>query len=325
LFEVETYPTVHQLTSTVIASLRGGLGAIDVLETIFPCGSITGAPKIRAMEIIAEVENAPRHVYTGSIGWIAPGGESSFNVAIRTLIIAAGGDRATLGLGSAIVADSEAGEEWLECLAKGAFVASEKKFDLIETMRFDPREGVVELERHLARLQLSAARFGFSFDWHSARNDLQTVAFQLHEPRMIRLRLSPSGAVAIEGRALPPSPAEPVKVALKKLPVASSDFRLRHKSSDRAFYDKARQEAGAFEVLFEDKEGFLTEGSFTNIFVPRGDRLLTPPLSRGLLPGILREKLIAQGQAEEADLTAADLAEGFYIGNIVRGLLKATL
>ena len=191
LFEIETYPTVHQMTSTVTAELEEGVGAVDAIEAIFPCGSITGAPKIRAMEILAEVEDHRRGVYTGSIGRLDPGGDAAFNVAIRTLVMKAGTDRALLGLGSGIVADSRADSEWRECLAKGAFVADQhRQFDLIETMRFDPHEGLLELERHLARLKASTRALGFTFDRHGARNELQAATFRLREPRKIRLLVS---------------------------------------------------------------------------------------------------------------------------------------
>lgn len=326
LFAVETYPTVHQMTSTVVSELEQGLGAIDVLEAIFPCGSITGAPKIRAMEIIAEAEKRPRHVYTGSIGAITPGGEATFNVAIRTLTLRDGENRALMGLGSGIVADSRPADEWRECLAKGAFVSDpDRSFDLIETMRFDPQEGIADTERHLARMKASAETFGFPFDRHGARNELQAATFRLREPKKLRLLLSPTGAVAIEVRSLPAPAADPVQVAITALPVSSDDFRLRHKTSDRAFYNRAREEAGAFEVIFADEAGFLTEGSFTNIFVARDGKLVTPPLSRGLLPGIFRERLLASGEAVEGDLVAADLVRGFFIGSSIRGLLPAVL
>jgi para-aminobenzoate synthetase/4-amino-4-deoxychorismate lyase len=321
LFAVETYPTVHQMVSTVTAELAEGLDAVDVIGAIFPCGSITGAPKIRAMELIAEVEAGPRGVYTGAVGSVSPDGGASFNVAIRTLAMRGGEGR--LGLGSGIVADSQAGEEWRECLAKGAFVAAAGGFDLIETMRFDARDGILELERHLQRLKASADTFGFPFNRHDVRNELQAATFRLAGERKLRLLLSKSGATAIESRPLPAPPAEPVPVAVVPLPVAPDDFRLRHKISARAFYEEARLASGAFEVLFCDPAGFLTEGSFTSLFVERGGRLLTPPLARGLLPGILRERLIAEGRAAEADLTAADLSDGFYLGNSVRGLIRA--
>jgi para-aminobenzoate synthetase/4-amino-4-deoxychorismate lyase len=325
LFEVETYPTVLQMTSTVVAELEEERTAADLLETIFPCGSVTGAPKIRAMEIIAALEREQRGPYTGSIGRLAPDGEAAFNVAIRTLVLRDGGGPARLGLGSGIVADSVAADEWRECLAKGEFVATAARFDLIETMRFDPHDGIAELDRHLARMKRSAETFGFAFDRHHVRNELQAATFFLRSPRKLRLLLSPSGALAIEARPLPEAPAEAVEVKLARLPVEPEDFRLRHKTSNRRFYDDAREAAGTFEVAFIDREGFLTEGSFTSLFVKRRGRLLTPPLARGLLPGVLRDALIDEGQAEEADLRAEDLVEGFFIGNSVRGLTRARL
>jgi para-aminobenzoate synthetase/4-amino-4-deoxychorismate lyase len=325
LFEVETYPTVHQMTSTVVAELEEGVGAVDLIEAIFPCGSITGAPKIRAMEIIAEREEEPRHAYTGSIGRLDPSGDAAFNVAIRTLTIKKGERRAVMGLGSGIVADSRAGDEWRECLAKGAFVEGQRSFDLIETMRFDPRDGIADLDRHLARMKASAVELGFTFNRHDARNELLAATFRHREPKRLRLMLSRSGAMAIESRPMPAEPGAPVAVAIRPLPVASDDFRLRHKTSDRAFYDEARRAAGTFEILFHDEAGFLTEGSFTSLFVRRGARFVTPPLERGLLPGVLRDRLIATGEAEEGDLVAADLVDGFYIGNALRGLVPARL
>ena len=328
LFTIETYPTVLQMTSTVTATLEDGLGPVDLIEAIYPCGSITGAPKIRAMEIIDELENGPRGVYCGAIGRVAPDGGAAFSVAIRTLTLKAGagsgGATARLGLGSGIVADSEPGEEWRECLAKGAFVESHRPFDLFETMAFDPNEGISELDRHLARLKRSADLLDFAFDRHLARNELQAATFRA-DPSVVRLMLSRSGAMAIELRPLPELPNGPAPVAVVALPVAAEDFRLAHKTSDRAFYDEARAAAGTFEVLFHDAAGFLTEGSFTNLFVERKGKLLTPPLTRGLLPGVLRERLIEQGSAEEADLTEADLIGGFLVGNSVRGLIPAIL
>jgi para-aminobenzoate synthetase/4-amino-4-deoxychorismate lyase len=325
LFEVETYPTVLQMTSTVVGELEDGRGGVDLIQTIFPCGSVTGAPKIRAMEIIAGLEGEQRGPYTGSIGRLAPDGGAAFNVAIRTLVLSDGEAVARLGLGSGIVADSVAADEWRECLAKGEFVAVSRRFDLIETMRFDPREGISELDRHLARMKRGAQAFGFAFDRHHARNELQAATFFLREPRKLRLLLSPSGALAIESRPLPQPPDGAVEVALVPLPVEPEDFRLRHKTSDRRFYDQALEAAGTFEIAFVDREGFLTEGSFTSLFVERDGRLLTPPLTRGLLPGVLRESLIEAGRAEEAELRAEDLEGGFFLGNAVRGLMRATL
>ncbi|MBA4049096.1 MAG: aminodeoxychorismate synthase, component I [Sphingomonas sp.] len=324
LFAVESYPTVHQMVSTITATAAPGVDAIDVLAALFPCGSITGAPKIRAIEALAAIEEGVRGVYTGTIGRIDPNGDAMFNVAIRTLTIASGAPHATLGVGGGIVADSTVAAEWDETLAKSAFLLRDRRpFDLIETMAFDPLHGIALLEGHLARMRASAAAFGFSFDRHSARNELQAATFRLTEPRKVRLLLGPSGAFAIEITALPTPPVAPVAVAIAPLPVAASDFRLCHKTTDRGFYDAARAAAGAFEVVFTDPEGFLTEGSFTAIFVERDGKLVTPPLSRGLLPGVLRAALIADGRAVEGDLTPADLAHGFLIGNALRGLFAA--
>jgi len=276
------------------------------------------------MEIIDALEASPRGAYCGAIGRLAPDGSASFNVAIRTLTLPIGAKTARLGLGSGIVADSEAGAEWRECLVKGRFVETQRPFDLIETMRFDPLEGVVELDRHLRRMKASAAALGFPFDRHEARNELQAATFRAG-PGRVRLLLSRSGAFAIELRPLTPLPGPPVEVALLPLPVDGDDFRLRHKTSDRAFYDEARAAAGTFEVIFRDTDGFLTEGSFTSIFVERGGRLVTPPLARGLLPGVLRARLLEEGKAEEGELRPADLADGFLLGNAVRGLVPARL
>ncbi len=323
LFAIESYPTVHQMTSTITATLDDGRDAIDVIAALFPCGSITGAPKQRAMEVVAEVERArARGLYTGSIGRLDPNGDAMFNVAIRTLEV--DGDTAAMGLGSGVVADSEAGEERRECLAKAAFVtAGQRPLDLIETMAFDPDAGIPLLERHLARMKASADTLGFAFDRHAARNELQAATFRLRAPTRIRLLLSPSGAVAVEVGPMPLSPAL-ADVAIVPLPVAPGDYRLRHKTSDRGFYDAARAAAGTFEILFEAPDGALTEGSFTSLFVPRGDTLVTPPAGP-LLPGVLRAELIATGKAIEGRLTRDDLAGGFFVGNATRGLVSATV
>lgn len=197
--------------------------------------------------------------------------------------------------------------------------------DLIETMAFDPSTGITDLEHHLERMKISAEALGFHFDRHAARNELQAATFRCREPRKVRLLLSRGGNIAIENRALPEPPRQPVGVSLAPVPLPPDDPRIRHKTSDRSFYDRARQASGAFEVVFTDREGFVTEGSFTNIFVERDGRFLTPPASRGLLPGVLRRRLLEQGQAQESDLRPEDLRGGFMIGNATRGLIAAVL
>lgn len=332
LFRVETYPTIHQLVSDVTARLPADKGAADVLRAAFPCGSITGAPKVRAMEIIDELEDEARGLYTGSIGFIAPDGEAAFNVAIRTLVFPSqrdlrdGAHCATLGLGSGIVADSEPAEEWRECLAKGEFVvAAGQSFDLIETMHFDPVDGVQRLEGHLARMKASAEALGFRFDRHGARNNLQSATFRLRSAACVRMRLAPSGALAVEVSPLPRLAELPVPVAVAPAPLAPGDFRLTHKTSLRGAYDAVRAAHGTAEVVFVDEPGFVTEGSWSNIFVERDGLLLTPPLSLGLLPGVLRAELVEKGRAVESHLRLADLADGFFIGNSLRGLIPARL
>ena len=325
LFRIETYPTVHQMTSTVTADLAADHDAVDVLRALFPCGSVTGAPKIRAMEVIADLEPEPRGLYTGSIGRIGPDGSARFNVAIRTLV-SAEPRRATLGLGSGIVADSEPAAEWEECLTKAAFLTRHRRrFDLIETLRFDPVEGFVRLGGHIERLSASAAYWNFAFNRHHALNQLQATVGRLVAPARVRLLLASDGELVVQASPLPPAPEAAVEVVLADLAVASDDPRLSHKTTDREFYDAPRRRSGAFETLFVNERGELTEGSFTSLFVPRGGKLLTPPLSSGLLPGVLRAELIDTGEAIEAVLTRADLPAEFFIGNSLRGLMPARL
>jgi para-aminobenzoate synthetase/4-amino-4-deoxychorismate lyase len=324
LFTVESYPTVHTMTSTVIAGLDRDKDVFDLIRAIYPCGSITGAPKIRAMEIIDEIEGSPRGIYCGSIGRIDPNGDAAFSVAIRTLHLNEEAGQARLGLGSGVVADSVASAEWAECLAKGEFAKVRRRdFDLIETMRFVPASGILRLEQHLERMKESARALDFQFDRHEARNRLHSATFHLDHDAKVRLLASRSGMLAIELGEAPKLHDRPMRVGLAPLPVDTCDFRLRHKTSDRSFYDEARAASGADEVVFADRDGFLTEGSFTSLFVERDGLLLTPPLARGLLPSILRRELIESGRVVEADLTVADLDSPFFIGNSLRGLIPA--
>ena len=334
-FAIESYPTVHQMTTTVRARLKPGLGALDLVRAIFPCGSITGAPKIRAMEMIDAVERDARGPYCGAIGRIDPAGadgtsDAAFNVAIRTLRLDPASGRATMGVGSAIVADSEPLDEWRECVLKGGFVGRSMaaQCDLIETMRFDPANGVPLIEFHLERMKTSAAELGFAFDRHGLRNAIQALCFDLDTPSRLRVVAARSGAHAIEVAPLPAALPVPARVAFLPLPVATNDWRLRHKTSDRGFYEEAlvvARAAGADEAMFLDEAGLVTEGSFTNVFVEHHGQLLTPPAALGLLPGVLRASLLAEGRAVEAELRIGDLERGFWIGNALRGLIPARL
>ena len=341
-FAVESYPTVHQMVSTVRARLSPGKGAMDLVRALFPCGSITGAPKIRAMELLTQVERDARGPYCGAIGRIDEDGNAAFNVAIRTLRLTPienGQGSAVLGIGSAIVADSEPMAERRECEVKAGFLrraapdCPAPQCDLIETMRFEPENGIALLERHLARMKASAEALGFAFDRHALRNQIQALCFELDAPARVRLLVARGGASALETAPLPEPLAEPVKVAALPHPLDPSDWRLMHKTSDRGFYEDALAAArtlGAAEAVLvrnaESGGGRVTEGSWTNVFVEGEDGvLLTPPTHLGLLPGVLREQLIAEGCAREAELTLDDLAGGFWLGNALRGLMRATL
>lgn len=323
LFHIESYPTVHQMTSTVTGLIRSASTAIEIIKALFPCGSITGAPKVRAMQIVSEVETSPRGIYCGSIGRIDANGDAAFNVAIRTFTLCDKTKRVSLGLGSGIVADSDEAAEWAECLAKGDFAKLDGcGFDLIETMRFEPAQGILRLELHLERMKESARIFGFEFDRHDARNKLHAATFHLDALSKIRLLASRQGALAIEIRPL--VEFDEWRVVVVPLPVDPQDFRLRHKITDRAFYDDARKaRSDCDEVIFVGKDGRLTEGSISAIFVECDGKLLTPRLETGLLPSVLRRELIEAGTAKEADIEIEDLSAGFFVGNSVRGLIRA--
>lgn len=197
--------------------------------------------------------------------------------------------------------------------------------DLIETMPFDPYDGIARLSLHIARLSRSAAAFGIACDRHAIRNELQSATFGLDAPSRIRLLLGGDGGMAIETGPAPARPAEPLAVRPARLPLPDDDPRLRHKTSDRRFHDAARAAAGAAEIIYVRSDGLVTEGSYTNVFVERDGLLLTPPDRLGLLPGVLRESLIGEGRAVEAALTVDDLAGGFLVGNSLRGLMAARL
>lgn len=327
LFTVETYSTLHTMTSGISAKRRPGVTLLEVLHNLFPCGSITGAPKLRAMEIVHEVETGPRGLYTGSIGYIAPSGDFCFNVAIRTAVIDSRGN-GSIGIGGGVVADSEAQSEYDEALLKLRFLSDPAPpVTLIETIKWSPEEGFVLLGRHLARLLASSAYFGLSADGAEVTARLIAESETWTAPMRVRLTLSEAG-IEITSVPLPPSP-EKFRFIIAAETLDSTSVWLAHKTTNRAFYDSPRIAAhdafGADEVLFVNERGELTEGSITSLFIQRGEKLLTPALASGLLPGTLRAELIETGRAEEAVLTLADLhsADAIFLGNSVRGLIRA--
>lgn len=333
LFTVETFKTLHQMTSGVKARLVDGVSLDALLTAIFPPGSVTGAPKIRAMELIAELEDSPRGVYCGGIGRISPDGHSLFNVAIRTPVFQRDGT-GEMGIGSGVVADSEGGHEYAECLLKMRFLTDQlRDFKLIETLLFDPAlqgagGGFWLLERHLERLAASAAHFGFVFDREAIVNALDEAVGMRRDARLrVRLLLSEDGSTSVTVADLP-APAAMMGFIVSPTRVDSHDIFLRHKTTRRELYDREWQHyhdtAGADEVIYLNQHGALAEGSRTSIFVERDGVLLTPPIEAGALPGVLRAELIASGRAREARLTLDDLKPGAtFLGNSVRGLVAA--
>jgi para-aminobenzoate synthetase/4-amino-4-deoxychorismate lyase len=317
LFKVETYPTLHTMVSTVTAQKRNDAGVPEILQALFPCGSVTGAPKIRAMEILRELETSLRGAYCGAIGTFAPDGSAQFNVAIRTLTIQGG--EGELGIGGGVVQDSKADSEYAECLLKARFFeAARRPIELIETLRWE--DAFTRLEAHLARMEKSAAVFGLRFSDVAARAALDAAVSGLSGAQRTRLTLNEAGGHSATAHDLPPNPAH-WTYALASERTDSSDVLLRHKISWRELYDAPHP--GSDELVFQNEHGELTEGARSNIFIERDGVLLTPPLAAGMLPGILRAELIAQGRAREAMLTPDDLDGTVYFGNSLRGLMPA--
>ena len=327
LFTVERYQTLLQMTSTVSGRLRAGVGWYEIFRSLFPSGSITGAPKIRTMQLLRGVERGPRGVYTGSIGFFAPGGRAVFNVAIRTLVIEHG--RASMGVGGGIVADSDPEEEYRECLLKASFLKRQgRSFHLIETMLWD--HGYMRLELHLQRLESSAGYFGFRCDRGDVLPCLHDAAkeFVAGERHRVRLLLNREGDVTITSIALVPAVEAPLRVFLSEKRTDSGDVLLRHKTTQRDLYEReyaAARTAGFEEVLFLNERGELTEGAISNLFVERDGKLLTPPLACGVLPGVFREHLLeTRSDVEERVLRREDLrdAKAIFLCNSVRGMRR---
>ena len=332
LCEVERYQSLHQMTSTVEAEVPDHVGFARIAEHLFPCGSITGAPKLSAMQIAQDLETGPRGVYTGSIGYLAPGGDFRLNVAIRTLVLRNDGS-GEAGSGSGVIFDSGASPEYDECVLKLRFMSEDTPgFDLIETLAYHPGDGYLLLERHMQRLQASSAYFGFPFREEDVREELLQHVRTFAGSRRVRLLLSADGGISVTSTDLPPAGQEAVfNLVIAQETTWSTDRFLFHKTTNRAFYDDTRQryqaETGCQEVLFLNENGYLTEGSYTTLFVKLNGSLQTPALRHGLLPGTFRAGLLERGLASEADLTLQDLqeAEEVYVGNSVRGLIRARL
>ena len=328
LFAVETYPTLHAMVSTVTAKLKPGGDVAAILKALFPCGSITGAPKIRAMEIIRAQEESPRGIYCGAIGYLAPDGSARFNVAIRTLTISQG--RGELGIGGAVVHDSTVSGEYAECLLKARYYETARKpLELIETLRYAPHDGFTRLDLHLARMARSASVFGIAFDRARALRNLQSAVFDAEGPMRVRLTLDEAGAFRATAAPLATDAPTQWRYAISPKRVLSTDVLQQHKTTWRELYDnehaRLTAQTGCDEVVFLNERGEVAEGSRTNIFAEIDGALVTPLLSAGVLDGCLRREMLDKGECVERTLTPSDLAkaDAVYLGNSLRGVISA--
>jgi len=323
LFDVETYPTVHQMTSTVQATLKKEIGITDVFSALFPCGSVTGAPKRRTMEIIDNLESDPREVYCGAIGYISPAREAVFSVAIRTAVLDHTQHRCTLGIGGGITWDSDPLAEFNEAISKSAFMTrTVPDFELIESLRHDTA-GYLLLEQHLKRLYDSARYFDFRFDRYTIEEKLKEISSTLNIASKVRIVLHKSGEVTITSERLPKSCRDNVTwISVSRMLQDQENQFLYHKTTNRQLYDDERKKhPDCYDTIFLNRHGEITEGSYNSIVISIDGKLLTPALGCGLLPGVLRQELLTVGAISEAVLTLKELqsAEKIWLVNSVRG------
>ena len=327
LLTLERYPTVWQLTSTVTAEVPAATGLAELFGALFPCGSVTGAPKIATMRQIARLEDEPRHVYCGSVGVVAPGGAATFNVAIRTVEVDSATGTGRYGVGGGITWDSSAADEHAEVLAKAAVLRAEAPgFALLETLRLE--DGTFWLQgRHLDRLRASAGYFGRPDPTAAVEEALAAVAADHPQGHWrVRLLVDLPGEVRTEAFPLEPTPG-PVLVLRAGEPVHSSDVFLQHKTTHRDAYAPARrllaQHPEAHDVLLHNERGELTELTTGNLVLDLDGTRCTPPLDCGLLGGVERAEALAAGLLVERVLVPADLerADGAWLLNSVRGWL----
>jgi para-aminobenzoate synthetase/4-amino-4-deoxychorismate lyase len=345
LFEVERYPSVFQLVSTVEGTVRAGTTLTDAFRALFPAGSIAGAPKSSSMRLIASIEHAPRGVYCGAIGFVAPGGDAIFNVAIRTAAIDTHTHRTEFGVGGGVTWDSTTDAEYAEALSKAACLTPLPSFELLETMKLEAGV-IVRRDRHVRRMRESAAYFDIPFDADRINAVLDAVCASPEgegSARRVRLLLSPSGTPRIETTPLAPSSSTgggrvatvppPLPVVLAKTPVSSADVFLGHKTTNRAVYESHSRaidrvaHPDAFDVLLWNEAREVTEFTIGNVIVEIDGERYTPPRTCGLLGGTLRAELLDQGEIRERIITLDDLssASRLWLINSVRGALEVRL
>jgi para-aminobenzoate synthetase/4-amino-4-deoxychorismate lyase len=328
LFSTERYPTLWQMTSTVTAQSKESLTTI--LASLFPCASITGAPKHSTMRIIAELETTPRRIYTGSIGHIAPGRKAQFNVAIRTVLLDRETGEAEYGLGGGIVWDSTSADEYAEALLKARVLTEHQpEFFLLETLLWTPAEGWFLRERHLARLLDSASYFGFSVSVETLNARLDFLARTFDSPQRVRLLLERGGQLTTQAAPFVSEQNPPALIAcLAAKPVNSNDVFLFHKTMQRATFEAAKKACQGFDdALLHNESGQLTEFTIGNLVVEINGTFYTPPIKCGLLPGTFRAHLLETGQVKERVLRKKDLAicTKIFLINSVRKWREVTI
>jgi para-aminobenzoate synthetase/4-amino-4-deoxychorismate lyase len=314
LYEVEKYPTVWQMTSTVRARTEAGL--CEILKALFPPASITGAPKPRTMEIIAELEHTPRRIYTGTVGFWTPGGTAQFNVAIRTVLIDKAQGEAEYGVGGGIVWDSIDTMEFEECQTKARILTQRvPDFSLLESILWTPEEGYFLLPYHLARLQDSAGYFSFSADMDAIRNTLDSFAHTLPKTaHKVRLLVARDGGITVQSEILGNAAAQPQRCCLAPEPVDSANPFLYHKTTNRQVYEQALGSCpGYADVILWNEKGEVTESCIANIVVELEGALYTPPVQCGLLAGTYRAYLLEQGKVKKRVIRIDDLAQSPHI------------
>ncbi|MFC7392926.1 aminodeoxychorismate synthase component I [Scopulibacillus cellulosilyticus] len=328
LFEIEKYPTVLQMTSTIKALTRPEIQLKDIFSALFPCGSITGAPKVSTMQIISDIEDSPREVYCGAIGFMSPKGEAVFNVPIRTVVINMNTNEAEYGVGGGITWDSTTKSEYNEMVTKAELLTNQlPEFDLIESLKLENGHYYL-FDRHINRLQKSAVYFCFPLSVEDINNALNEFA-ESHNKGIYKVRLlvSQNGKVSVEGQMIT-SLTEPKHVALADAPISKDNPFLYHKTTHRRVYDQCRLNySNVFDVLLWNKEGELTEFTIGNVVLELDGELWTPPCKSGLLAGTFRDELLSSGKIRERVLKIDDLkaCSSIWLINSVRGWVQVKL